>query len=206
MHRQAILHLMALLCFALVYWQPAAAIADQQNQGTSNDGKIHYELRDAENDTKEIWLWEEGQKKSAARLTDTEGWGNMVIYFSPDDYWILIQDGGASMGVSFRLFRREKGVTFREMKDSDIDGKAEAEALRQSGFPADQISDHRYARFLCWSPDSKSILLEVHGSGKTRDRKTTISFDWVGAYDIAKDVFFDDLKKFNRESVDKFKP
>lgn len=192
---------MILPCLALLFLAPLAATADQQNEGDSPSGKLHYELRGGDDDEKEIWISEKGKKQNAVRLTDTPGWGNMVVYFSPDDYWIVVQDGGASLGVSLTLFRREKGAHFSEVKNADIDGKAEETALRQKGLPAEQISDHRYASLVSWSGDSKYILIQVRGGGKTTDRKTIVWFEWLGIYDLAKGVFIDDLKKFNRAAV-----
>jgi hypothetical protein len=126
---------------------PFLLCAQQQNEGDSPSGKIHFVVRGGD-DEKKIYLSVPGANSKEVELCETPGWGNLVVHFSPDDYWIIVQDGGPSLGISLRLFRREKGVKFTEQKEADIDGKAERLALKQNGFPAQEILDHRYVKVL----------------------------------------------------------
>ena len=144
-----------------------------------------------------IYLSVPGGNSQEVELSETPGWGNLVIHFSPDDYWLIVQDGGPSLGISLRLFRRDKGVIFRKQKDADIDGKAERLALKLNGFGAQEILDHRYVKVLAWSRDSTCVLIALRGHGGTRKQAVTIE-NWIGVYDLASgDVGFD-IGKMNR--------
>jgi len=87
-----------------------SASAEQMNEGQSLSGRIHYELRTVANNGKEIWLYSREDKSDAMKLCDTEGWGNLEVHFSPDEKWIVVQDGGLSLGVRCRLFRTQNGL------------------------------------------------------------------------------------------------
>ena len=179
---------------------PFLLYAQQQNEGDSPSGKIHFVIR-GENE-KKIYLSVPGGHSQEVELCETPGWGNLVIHFSPDDYWLIVQDGGPSLGISLRLFRRDKGVIFREQKDADIDGKAERLALKLNGFGAQEILDHRYVKVLAWSRDSTCVLIALRGHGGTRKQAVTIE-NWIGVYDLASgDVGFD-IGKMNRRALEK---
>jgi hypothetical protein len=68
--------------------------AQQQNEGDSPSGKIHFVVRGDEE--KKIYLSPAGASSQEVELCETPGWGNLVIHFSPDDDWIVVQDGGPS--------------------------------------------------------------------------------------------------------------
>jgi hypothetical protein len=157
---------------------PFLLCAQQQNEGDSPSGKIHFVVRGGD-DEKKIYLSVPGANSQEVELCETPGWGNLVVFFSPDDYWIIVQDGGPSLGISLRLFRRDKGVKFTEQKDADIDAKAERFALKQKGFPAQEILDHRYAKVLAWSRDSTCVLIALNGHDGTREQAVTIG-NWIG--------------------------
>ena len=177
---------------------PFLLYAQQQNEGDSPSEKIHFVVRGDEE--KKIYLSPAGASSQEVELCETPGWGNLVIHFSPDDYWIVVQDGGPSLGISLRLFRRDKGVKFTEQKDADIDGKAERLALKQDGFPPQEILDHRYLKVLAWSRDSTCILIALKGHGGTREQAVTIK-SWIGVYDLAKGEIGFDLGKMNRGAL-----
>jgi len=169
----------------------------QLNCGQSESGKISYELRGEEVGERELWLYPENHADAAVYLCDTEGWGALEMHFSPDDHWLIVQDGGASLGVSLRLFRRDKGVNFTEIKDADINGKAERMALKSNGLPAKEILDHRYVDVLGWSRDSKTVAVRIKGHYADR-----VSIrDWIGLYKVATGTFTFDLKEFDRDTV-----
>jgi len=177
---------------------PLLLHAQQQNEGDSPSGKIHFVVRGDEQ--KKIYLSLTGASSQQVELCETPGWGNLVIHFSPDDYWIVVQDGGPSLGISLRLFRRDKGVKFIEQKDANIDGKAERLALKQNGFPSQEILDHRYLKVLAWSRDSTCILIALKGHGGTPEQAVTIQ-NWLGVYDLAKGEIDFDLGKMNRGAL-----
>jgi len=181
---------------------PEADLSNQDASGTSADESIGYELRtNSKDESKEIWLWAKGGKEHAVRLCETPGWGNMHLEFSPDNYWIMVQDGGASLGISLRLFRREKGVVFKEIQDANINDQAEELALKQAGLQKKpDFLDHRYVNLVRWSPDSRTILVELRGKGVDDKHVVQIS-EWLGLYDLGKRKFIFDLNQMNRGTV-----
>ena len=191
--RKALIHLFLLIIPFLLY-------AQQQNEGDSPSGRIHFVVRGDEE--KKIYLSVPGGNSQEVELCETPGWGNLVIHFSPDDYWLIVQDGGPSLGISLRLFRRETGVKFIEEKDADIDGKAERLALEQNGFPAQEILDHRYMKVLAWSSDSTCVLIRLKGHGGTQGQHVRIE-GWIGVYDLASGKIEFKLEKMNRRAVEK---
>ena len=188
--------------FALVLslnLRPGAA-AEQQTQGTSASGEIQYELREGAEESKRLWLFPKDRPAAAVELCETPGWGNLSVHFSPDDNWLIVQDGGGSLGVSLRLFKRDAGVRFRELEEAKIDDKIERLALTQAGAPAKQVLDHRYAKVLAWSADSKAVLVSVSGSASIGERRISVDA-WTAIYDVASGAVALDLKKFNRSAA-----
>jgi hypothetical protein len=196
-------HAAVVTCLLFVLSLPPHLLADQINDGDSPSGKIHFQVRGNDNDGKEIWLFPPNRQDQAVKLCDTEGWGNLVIHFAPDDYWIIVQDGGASLGVFLRLFRREKGLTFKEIKDADIGGKAERLAFRQAGLPDTCVLDHRYDRVLAWD-DPGYVLIRISGSGSNFNKQPVAVDGWCAFYELATGRFVFDLNKINKDAVTRF--
>jgi hypothetical protein len=92
-------------------------------------------------------------------------------------------------------------VKFTEQKEADIDGKAERLALKQNGFPAQEILDHRYVKVLAWSRDSTCVLIALNGHGGTQKQAVTIG-NWIGVYDLAGGNILLDLGKMNRRALE----
>src|SRR5438876_10203376 len=80
---------------------PGVALSTQRNEGESPSGKIRYTLQGRE-DSKQLFLYAEDRPDERVALCETYGWGNMVVSFSPNEEWIVVQDGGASLGVDLR--------------------------------------------------------------------------------------------------------
>jgi hypothetical protein len=192
--------LLTLLAVGLGLIRTAIDAAEQETRGTSPSGEIQYELREGADDSKRIWLFPKDRPASAVELCETPGWGNLSVHFSPDDNWLIVQDGGGSLGVSLRLFKRDAGVRFRELEEAKIDDKIERLALAQAGAPAKEVLDHRYARVLAWSADSKAVLVSVSGSSSRDGRRVSIA-DWTATYELGSGAVGLDLKKFNRAAA-----
>lgn len=163
--------------------QPALNIGSQQAKGISRSGGLHYELRgDPHELGVEAWIWSE-RSDHGVKLCDTEGWGNLRMHFAPNDRYIIVQDGGSSLGIHLRLFLREKleeSLRFREDESADIEGKAERLALKQAGFPEHEMLDHRYSHCWWWSDDSAFVLLSISGHGAMNGRGYRL--EWKGLY------------------------
>jgi HNH endonuclease len=175
---------------------------EQPAEGTSESGRLHFQLRgDPHEVGAEVWIWQE-TPETAIKLCDTEGWGNLRIYFSPDDLHIILRDGGSSMGIHLRLFSRF-GATpldqFTEQETADIDNKAEQLALQEAGFRIDRVLDHRYVGCVGWSSDSRAVLIRLTGHGVLSDK--AYHLDWVGVYDLETTQMGTDLSKMNRRAV-----
>ena len=174
--------------------------SEQPTQGTSPSGEIQYELREGADESKRIWLFPKDRSAEAVELCETQGWGYLSVHFSPDDKWLIVQDGGGSLGVSLRLFKRDAGVRFRELEQAKIDDKVEQLALAQAGAPAKQVLDHRYVKVLSWSADSKAVLVSISGSSSRDGRRVSIE-NWTAIYDVGSGTVALDLKKFNRSAA-----
>lgn len=182
---------------------PAALAAGQPESGKSPGGHVSYEIRPA-NDGKEIWVYRDDEKGRANKMCDTLGSPGLKLFFSPDDRWIIVQDGGGSLGVSLRLFHRAGEHTYEERDKEDIGAKAEMAALRQDGGAGKEVSDHRYAECLAWSADSQYILVRV--SGKGEERYNHVQFSWIGVYDLESGKVSTDLGKLNKPGVRRWPP
>lgn len=178
---------------------PLPLWADSLNEGYSPSGKIHFEVR---HNTKEIWLSPVDHKEKAARLCGIGEGAELEIHFSPDDRWVIVQNGGGSLGVGLTLFQRVGGVDFKEMKDVDINGKAERMALRQKGLSVDPKDDleHLYVRVLDWSADSQFVLIRLSGRGNNGKYHVAIN-GWNALFSPETGQFTFDLNQTNARAV-----
>jgi hypothetical protein len=188
--------LAALLCFLGLQ----LCRAEQQNEGNSATGEIHFVVKEAQDD-KTIYLSPAGNHHDEVELCHTEGSGNLETHFSPDDSWLVIQDGGSSLGISLRLFQRTQGVSYKEITNADVGGKAEQKALEQEGL-GKELLDHGYMKVLAWSADSRSFLFSLSGHGGDQKNQVRIN-RWLGIYDLASGNISFDLSKTNRVAVEK---
>lgn len=176
-------------------------IGAQKARGVSHTGSLCCELRgDPHGAGAEIWL-SQSDSEDYVKLCDTEGWGNLRVHFAPDDNSIIVQDGGASMGIHLRVFSRDtaqRRITFYE-KDADVGGKAEKFALKQAAAPASLSLDHRYVRCLLWSEDSRFVLISMNGKRHASDQ--AYRANWIGVYSLAENQVTTDLSCFNRNSI-----
>ena len=163
---------------------------------------MNYELRgDPHNLGVEVWIWEDA-REDAFKLCDTEGWGNFRIYFSPNDRFILVEDGGSSMGIHLRLFTRvavKEGPLFTEKESANIEDKAGNFLLNRSGLPTGPILDHRYAHYWYWSENSCAALFHISGHGVIESRAYRISSLCV--YDLESDEVTLDLARMNPKPI-----
>ena len=130
------------------------------------------------------------------------GGRDLEVHFSPDDRWIIVQDGGPSLGVSLRLFQRVSGLNYKESKNGGIEVMAERAALKQNGVPVDPKDDleHLYGRVLKWSPDSKSVLLNLSGQGIREQSRVSIN-QWFAVYNVETGALSFDLSGINAGAV-----
>jgi hypothetical protein len=185
-----------LVVAALLLINLSAARAEQPSEGDSPSRHLHFVVKGPQDD-KRIYLSIEGHPQEEVELCQTPGWGNLQVYFSPDDSWVVVQDGGGSLGVSLRLFRREKGAAYKEMTERDVGRAAELAAMKLNHFPEKELLDHRYVKLLSWSVDSKTFLFSMSGHGGDGATHIRIT-EWTGIYDLANGTIGFDLNQMNQ--------
>jgi hypothetical protein len=126
----------------------------------------------------------------------------LELHFAPDDAWLVVQDGGSSLGISLRLFRRDRGAAYKELEQADIEGKAERIALEEQEDAAGGLLDHRYMKLVAWSGDSRSFLFSLSGHGGDANNHVRIT-GWMGIYDVESGEIALELSKLNRGVVEK---
>lgn len=174
------------------------AIANEtRTDGKSPSGKIAWQVVETR-DGAEVLISEGDQEESAAvKLCDTISLPNTRVHVSPDDFWVIVESGTGSLGILLAVYRREKGMIYKEQADTDIGGTVARAAFKAAGkeAAADKL-DHLYARVLSWSADSGSILVQVSGHGG----KTRLG-PYLAVYDLGKKTTGLDLANFNVKSV-----
>ena len=169
--------------------------------GESPTGKIRYVLQ-GEEDNKQLVFYTEDRPDEGVVLCLTHGWGDMVVSFSPNEQWVVVQDGTASLGIYLRLFRRQRGLNYEEVTSADIGGRAESAALKQKFVADTQILEHRYVHVLPWSADSTRFLVELSGRGQG-DKGWIGIAHWIGIYNVTNGAVSTDLAQMNRPALNK---
>ena len=88
---------------------------------------------------------------------------NGTVLFSPDDKWIALNDNLGSDMAEVRLFKRDRGLRFREVLNADISGKAWAFLARTYRRHQPVHLDHMYVNVVHWADDSRALLLLLWG-------------------------------------------
>lgn len=188
-----------LLATLLVLGIGQVASADAETEGQSPSGKINWELKESSSEGEEasLWLTKVGTDGNGVKLCETVGSGSQEVTISPDDYWIAVTDGGGSLGIDIRLFRRTKGLNYKEQEQT-IAAELETLALASGGYEEDEpVLDHQYTRVLHWSPDSKFILLRTTGHAGSKYKITPFH----AIYDVGEKSFSEDLSDLNAGSA-----
>ena len=101
---------------------------------------------------------------------------SLGISISPDDHWILIQDGGSSLGLHQRLFSRKDGAHYVEHKVDIDEAVFKAVAGSPEGKKVDvNLLDHTYLSCDGWSADGKKAALTFSGHGAANGHRLEIT-------------------------------
>ena len=103
------------------------------------------------------------------------------VRISADDQWILVEDGGPSLGIHLRLFKQTQGLHYVEQK-TDLDDAVE-KSLAHSPVARNAnptLLDHTYLHCLGWSPDGKASL-EFSGHGAENGKRIEIN-SWACSF------------------------
>jgi hypothetical protein len=185
--------LLSLWCCLLGLLFSSAIYAQQPTEGWSNKAGWKYEVRDNPDGEKDLWLVPE-DPSGARKLTSTGGWGNLRVHISPDDRTILVEDGGASLGIDLRVFKAGKApLEFVEDETMKIADTVEAWAIAKAGGAAGDILGHRYVKAHGWSSDGSKVLVSIAG----HEGELHIP-GWFAIYDLATGELSFDLAVLNR--------
>lgn len=169
------------------------ASAQQPEEGWSSLGAWKFELRENAEGEKEIWIIPEANPDGAKKMTTTPGWGNMRMHISPDDKFIVLEDGGGSLGIDLRVFRAGTAPTeYVEDVDLKIADIVEAWAVKKAGAAEGSILGHRYVHAHGWSADGKKLLVSISG----REGELSIP-GWFAIYDFGSGNLSFDLGELN---------
>ena len=178
--KQTFLSFAALAVMAGVWTQPAQAQPQTRTfpHGTSSSGKILWAARpftdkDGTFQHKYYLYEKDSQDGSGTFLCQSMTVG---ISFSPDDRWILVQDGGSSLGLHLRLFKRAEGAKYEERKVDLDDAVFKVIAASPDGKNVDvNLLDHTYLSCEGWSEDGKKAVLEMSGHGASNGKRIEIN-------------------------------
>lgn len=142
----------------------------------------------------ELNLVRAGGSGSPVKLCDTVSTANLAVHFSPDDRYVFVIDGTASLGIRGTLYKRDSGLDYDEV-DFDFDLPVQKLALQaETGRGiTDTVLDHSYLKCAGWSRDGQWVLLQISGSGKLNGKRVEIS-GFKCAYNPAKGDLTNDAR------------
>lgn len=174
-----------------LFCSPAFADKEALTSGVSPSQGIAWSLNP---DNGELNLVRADGKGAPVKLCDTLGPNNLGVFFSPDDKYIFMTDGGASLGIHGTLYKRSSGLDYSEV-DFDFDLATQKLALEaETGKKiTDTVLDHSYIKCLGWSRDGQWVVLEISGKGSLNGKRVEIT-GFRCAYSPSKGEMTNDLK------------
>jgi len=157
----------------------AAAWADEFS-GKSPDGKLSFGSKNE----KEFYLWATDKPDKKTLIFKEETVFIQAAAISPDNVWIALEQGGASLGHTVLFFKREKGLNFKQI-DPTFKGPDPAErvgtfALQTKGIK-ENILDHSYLHPVKWLDNSMWLIVSLGGKGSFHGTHVQIT-DWRCRY------------------------
>lgn len=100
---------------------------------------------------------------------------NLAVHFSPDDRFVFVTDGTASLGIHVTLFRRSSGLDYDEV-DFDFDLAVQKLAMEaETGKKiTDTVLDRSYLKCLGWTKNGQAVL-QLSGSGRLDGKRVEIA-------------------------------
>ena len=189
------------LIVAVLLAAVGSAAWGQNLSGSSPSGNIQWS-----DDGANVNIWWSAKSNNRTVLCPSgSDYGYFNIKVSPDDYWLVVESGGSSMGDSVELRRRNvnvgDAVLFKTMAQcgvtADINNQAEAAFMKQNNIQGGQL-DHRYVHVESWSRDSATMYVSLggHSGGDVagpgaKAPKISVTVAWIGLYDLGKHQFVD---------------
>jgi len=148
------------LCLLLLFCVFCIAGRADDFSGVSPSGKLYYESKKE----KEFYIWSPAEPNKRVLLYREEVVFIQAAAISPDDVWIALEHGGASLGHTILFFKRQTGLDFKQV-DNDPAEEVGTFALLSKGIK-ENILDHTYLHPIEWSEDSEwlTVALDAKGS------------------------------------------
>ncbi len=132
----------------------------------------------------QIWLSSVKDPKEKVLLCQFERSASVSI--SPDENKLVVNDCDGSDHASVRLFKKQQGLRYREIKKPSIEEAVWNNAGRQEHFQPSWFH-HSYTTCLGWDKDSQTIQVKIDGYGDVGGLE-----GWVCFYNIStKKITFD---------------
>lgn len=177
--------LLTTLSMAMLVTPPAKA---DTKEGKSSTKDMVWVARDTSDGGELFVSWAHGG--TGAKVADLVGLGALDVHFSSDDRWILVTDGGGSIGTTVRLFKRSSGLAFKEVKDFDFDFAVQrlAAQIKAGKEVKDTYLSRSYLRCKGWSKDGPQAILVLNGRGTLGGKPFELK-DFVCVFDPVARVF-----------------
>ena len=144
---------------------------------------------------RQIWLRDVNRQQEPRLLFEHQRIAEVL--FSPDENWIAINDQPLSDLADVRLFRRIRGLEYKETGSAQPGQKCWALLDRIARRPVSGALDHAYVYALRWSPDTRALLLAATGH-LANDLSVR---DWLCVFDIKAFKASTDLRLMNRGAI-----
>jgi hypothetical protein len=113
-------------------------------------------------DRYEIWFVDANDSTNIF-LFDSTSFQNAEVIFSPNDKWVAENVEVVSNYRTVCLFKRDKGVDFKEVKGAQIEKRAWSLFAKSNHLAALPMYDHTATFVVSWSEDSETLLVEIEG-------------------------------------------
>jgi len=165
------------------------------NESPSKKIVVNY-YRSVKQEGNQIWL-STGENKQKKQILLYEFNRDAEVIFSPDEEWLIINDHTGSNIFEVLLFKKHKGIHYREVKEAVVTGKAWTLFATSNALPKKINLFHSYIEGVRWSADSKAFLLVLWGH---TDENHYLD-DWFCVYDLNKFQPSMNLELMNRNTV-----
>lgn len=149
----------------------------------STDGKLRVQFEPSEQPEIHVWVYSADQPAKLKPVGSTF-FSIQDISISPTGNWIIVNDGTASEGTHLSIFRRIRGLEYKDA--GALNSEAAFSILKQGRkLPKHFAATHPHPTFVGWlNEDSGSFMFRLSGNG-SNDRKQADSFAWLGTYDAS---------------------
>lgn len=121
---------------------------------------------------------------------------------SPDGTWFLVNDRPGRGNCEPRLFRKQEGLKFTEVKNAHIQEKAISFFISANKYPRNigkhLLSTDSIVESMLWSDDSRSLLLRF---SIARTGEPVWVYNWRCIYDLTTESITMDMEVLNHGAI-----